>query len=481
MASKFRIPFHLRLFAALLLFLGVFFVCFFLFQYRRERDFKVEMLHAHMQHLNRRLSEVLKTGDDPAEWLERENESYPEPFRITLIRPDGRVVFDSEESPELMDNHLSRPEVQSALRRGNGHTIRRLSASTSGDYFYSATRCDSLIIRSALPYDFTLREALRVDDHFLWFMLGIGAAAVCAGYLISRRLGENIARLRRFALRADNGEEPHDIGPFPHDDLGEISEHIVRLYTQLKHTKDALEQEHNLLLNQKEEQSRLKKQLTQNISHELKTPVSSIQGYLETILDNPNLTAEQRKDFLRKSYTQTERLAHLLRDISSLTRMDEAGRIIEKEPLDLRTVIDEVLEETAVQRNAKGIAVTERIEKTLPMSGNREMLHSIFRNLIDNATAYSGGDRIRIVLEEETDDEYTLLFADNGAGVGEEHLARLFERFYRIDKGRSRSMGGTGLGLAIVKNAVILHGGSIHASLPREGGLAFHFTLRKQS
>ncbi|MBM6865142.1 two-component sensor histidine kinase [Bacteroides caecigallinarum] len=233
-------------------------------------------------------------------------------------------------------------------------------------------------------------------------------------------------------------------------------------------------------ITQEEEQARLKRQLTQNIAHELKTPVSSIQGYLETILSNPNIPKETVKTFLERSYAQSNRLTTLLRDISVLTRMDEAPEMMERESVNLSLVVENIINEVNLELEEKHIKVINLMPQALMINGNHSLLYSIFRNLMDNAIAYAGTNiQITINCFREDDTFYYFSFSDSGVGVEEEHLTRLFERFYRVDKGRSRKLGGTGLGLAIVKNAVLFHGGTIFAKNAPNGGLEFVFTLQK--
>ena len=231
---------------------------------------------------------------------------------------------------------------------------------------------------------------------------------------------------------------------------------------------------------QEEEQARLKRQLTQNIAHELKTPVSSIQGYLETIINNPQMPADKEKAFLERSYIQSNRLTCLLRDISVLTRMDEAPELVEREVVNVSKLVENILNEVALSLEEKEITVHNSLPTNLVLNGNSSLLYSIFRNLTDNAIAYAGtGIQLTISSFREDENFYYFSFADNGVGIPEEHLNRIFERFYRVDKGRSRKLGGTGLGLAIVKNAVYFHGGTIFAKNVPDGGVEFVFTLQK--
>jgi signal transduction histidine kinase len=229
-----------------------------------------------------------------------------------------------------------------------------------------------------------------------------------------------------------------------------------------------------------EHENELKRHLTQNISHELKTPVSSILGYMESILDNPDIDPQRQRFFVERSFQQAQRLRDLLQDISTLNKIDEGKRVFEIESCNITEVITDVLKDVHLQIEKKECTITQNLQDDLLIQGNRSLIYSIFRNLIDNALAY-GGEKLTINIScyREDDRFYYFSFSDNGVGVAEEHLNRLFERFYRIDKGRSRKMGGTGLGLAIVKNAVLHHHGTISAKNVPTGGLSFIFSLRK--
>ncbi len=233
-------------------------------------------------------------------------------------------------------------------------------------------------------------------------------------------------------------------------------------------------------ITQQEQESRLKRQLTQNISHELKTPVSSIRGYMETILTT-EMDEKRKHMFLERCYAQSKRLTDLLCDISMLNRLDESKDLYDTDQTDLQKIIDEVINESQSALEEKQMSIkTLQIESPMPLRGNYGLLYSIFRNLTDNAIAYAGiGTQITIDCYHKDSNYYYFSFSDNGIGVPEEHLNRLFERFYRVDKGRSRKAGGTGLGLAIVKNAVLFHKGEISAKNGVCGGLNFLFSLRK--
>ena len=234
-------------------------------------------------------------------------------------------------------------------------------------------------------------------------------------------------------------------------------------------------------ISRQEEESRMKRQLTQNVSHELKTPVSSIQGYLETILSNPDLSSDKRQFFLERCYSQSTRLTGLLRDISVLNRLDEAYEMFDLTEVNITKLIAEIQKECSQDMEEKHITSEIILPGDPTVFGNNSLLYSIFRNLYDNAIAYAGENiRITVNCYKEDPKYYYFSFSDNGVGIPEEHINRIFERFYRVDKGRSRKIGGTGLGLSIVKNGVNFHKGQISAKSSPGKGVTFFFTLKKK-
>lgn len=582
--GKHILSFSQKLFLSVISLFLVFASCFITYQYQREKDYKVELLDIQLQDYNERLHQRLRETPDTL-WSTILNQYTHKEIRFTLIDLNGVVLFDSyKKDIRNLANHIKRPEVQMALKAGKGYDVRRTSETTGTPYFYSATVYDSYIIRSAKPYDVNLMRNLAADPRYLWFTAIVSLILIFIFYKLTSKLGTAINQLREFAKRADKNEpiEMDIQSAFPHNELGEISQHIIQIYRRLHETKEALyiereklithlqtsreglgvftKDKREILVNNlftqysnlisdsnlqtteeifsvcefqkitdfiskvqqrpsgkeekrmsisinkngrifiieciifqdlsfeisinditlEEEQVQLKRQLTQNIAHELKTPVSSIQGYLETIVNNENIPHDKMMTFLDRCYAQSNRLSRLLRDISVLTRMDEAANMIDMEKIDISVLVGNIVNEVSLELEQKQITVVNSLKPKIQLRGNYSLLYSIFRNLMDNAIAYAGTHiYINISCFREDEHFYYFSFADTGIGVSQEHLNRLFERFYRVDKGRSRKLGGTGLGLAIVKNSVIIHGGTISAKNKQGGGLEFLFTLSK--
>ena len=223
---------------------------------------------------------------------------------------------------------------------------------------------------------------------------------------------------------------------------------------------------------------RLKQEMTGNIAHELRTPVTSIRGYLETVLETP-LPKEKERDFINKAYKQTLALSELIRDMSLLTKIEETPGSFNFGNVNLKSIVNRVVAELEPAMQAKGTSLDDRLPEGLTIHGNESLIYSVFRNLTDNVINHAGEDvDITLSLRGERNGYAYISFADNGCGIKDKSkLNRLFERFYRLDEGRTRDNGGSGLGLSIVKNIIALHGGTIIAKERREGGLEFLFTL----
>ena len=232
----------------------------------------------------------------------------------------------------------------------------------------------------------------------------------------------------------------------------------------------------------REKTRRLKQEMTGNIAHELRTPVTSIRGFLETILSN-NLDEEKKQEYLKRAYNQTQILSELIADMSLLTKMDEHAESLKKSKVSINELLQNIKTASAIALAEKNIQFNANLQEDLSITGNESLLYSIFRNLTDNVIRHAGENvsiNIR-TLPELNDGKIYFVFSDTGKGVGKNvMLERLFERFYRVEEGRSRDTGGSGLGLSIVKNAVLFHGGTITVRTGGENtGLEFLFSLKK--
>ncbi|MCD8179147.1 MAG: ATP-binding protein [Tannerellaceae bacterium] len=581
--GKRRISFSQRLFWSVLTIFLLFIACFFIFQYQREKSFAEDKLNNVLSNYNYQLYRYTQNAENIEEVVGKFIEDIPQQeLRVTIIDPSGKVLFDNNLQEEL-SNHNNRQEVIKARSFGQGFAIRH-SDTTGKQYFYSATNIGDFIYRSALPYDPVLKELLKIDTGFIYFLTIMAILFLFVISSFTRSIGKTVSKLKEFALHAYNGQMSDTDYVFPDDELGDIAKHIITLHHRQQKSASALSMEREKLMKHfqyakegfamfdpngkeilsnilfiqffnilsdtcihqaeealelvetepvklflkknlsnrnrkknvlreavtidkngkifliecllfldnsyeisihdisiREQESRMKKQLTQNIAHELKTPVSSIQGYLETILSNPGLDPEKKEAFLERCYAQSSRLTHLLRDISVLNRLDEAANMFDLTDIHITRLVAEIENEAAKRMQEKRITSEVILPGDPVIYGNYSLLYSIFQNLYDNAIAYAGED-IRITLNcyKEDPKYYYFSFSDTGTGISEEHINRIFERFYRLDKGRSRKAGGTGLGLSIVKHGVQFHKGQISAKSSPGKGLTFYFTLKKK-
>lgn len=339
-----------------------------------------------------------------------------------------------------------------------------------------------LIIGGVIIHRYSIINRISQYEHLneglFYGIIGVAILATVLAIILSMRFNRNMRNLKRVAEAMENGADVEQTQQdFANDELGDLSRHIIELYQRLRQASNDIEVEHDRAMHEEQEKLRIKRQLTNNINHELKTPVAAIQGYLETMIANPDMSDEERRTFIEKCYANSQRLTQLLTDVSTITRLEDGSSCIERDSVDLRGIIDEIAAEVALLPVEKQMRVNVNLPQPMLVKGNSSLLMSIFKNLTDNALSYSAGRDIFINIESADDKFYTLTFADNGIGVDDEHINHLFERFYRIDKGRSRKLGGTGLGLSIVKNAVLFHGGDISIANRRTGGLEFRITL----
>ncbi len=376
----------------------------------------------------------LKTPGEKGGNLEEVLSLMPPELRLTLVQRGGRVLYDNKIDPASMDDHSGRPEIVAAAAAGQGTSIRT-SDSSGDDYLYYARDDGSgIITRVALPYNIEVRSLLKPDNAFLYYVVTLFVVGLLFILYLGRYFGASVKRLR----------------------------------------------EHEA----KEKTRRLKHEMTGNIAHELRTPVTSIRGFLEIVLGN-ELDDARRRQYLQRAYSQTQTLSDLISDMSLLARIDEKQASFEFAAIDASRLLEKVRSDTSKGLIEKNIAFRADIPEGLVFRGNESLLYSVFRNLTDNVIAHAGeGVEIRIVAETVEDPDRRrgrmarVSFSDTGRGIDDEsHLERLFERFYRVNEGRTRDTGGSGLGLSIVRNTVALHGGTISVCNNKPRGLEFIFNL----
>ncbi|MDE7160258.1 MAG: HAMP domain-containing histidine kinase [Muribaculaceae bacterium] len=481
--EKFRLSYSARLMVMILGLCCMLVAVFMVFQYERENEYASQLLNARLQLLNTTILDHLEDGYTPDQWIPGLDLPFKS-LRITLVdKQSGEAVYDNvvENMPKL--NYLTLPEIKAALENEDGKAfVNSLAPSNNEQYFFSTQVGSTMIVRTGVPpFSVSVGKFLDGDRTFLWVMALALAVVGVLTWFATRAIGGTIKRLQKFARDAEGGVRIYDTEDFPNDELGSIAQTIVRLYVRLQQTTAERDRQQLMLMEEEENKQRIKRELTNNINHELKTPVASVQVTLETLIDYPDLPEEKRMQLLLRCESNARRLVTLLRDISTITRMDDGNSLIGREEINVSKVVEDIVEDSTPRAADKGMKIYCTLPPVVNIKGNAGLLESIFRNLIENAIAYSGGSKLTISMLEASPEMYTIIVADNGSGIAEEHLPRLFERFYRIDKGRSRQMGGTGLGLAIVKNAAQFHGGDVTVSNRSTGGLEFIITFPREA
>lgn len=439
----------------------------FAFMYtHRERVVKMEVLKSSMAPYADLIYSSLSADslsldkEAVSDAMERLLPVVPSSFRVTVLSEDAWVLFDNSADKDIVtDNHLNRPELAQARREGTGSEIR-FSKTLKREYLYLAKHYPGMYVRIALEYSESVLPVVIVENRYMVFILMVFAGVIAALVIIIRRISRPVKALKEFVGVVKDGGDDFNGIRFTDDELGEVGEKIMTAFRQLEETK------------------RYKQELTHNVAHELKTPVAGIMGYLETLLQQENIEKEQSRFFLERAYAQTIRLSAIINDISILNKIEEAPDKFGIETINIHNCIDEIRSDLSFRLEEKRIEFHNMVDEKLEIQGSYILIYSLFKNLIDNSVDHAG-DGVKIFIENTSalSGFAGFRYYDTGKGVAEEHRVRIFERFYRVEKGRSRKSGGSGLGLSIVKNAVTLHKGTIKAGNHPNGGLQFEFTL----
>lgn len=367
-------------------------------------------------------------------------------------------------------------------RIDEGADCRELVRDNMGDtYFLSRAESDDgrIMVLSALPFDADVSDAIDVDST-VWVVIGgCMFLTLFITYYFTRMLTRSVTLLKDFAYRAATGGHFTGYDKFPRNELGDISRQIVALYNERERAVEQIRKERKVAIHAIEEKVRVTRQMTNNINHEIKTPVGIVRGYLETILADPDMDTATRTRFLERMLSNVERLSGLLNDVSIMTRLENGGNKIAVNKVDMYDLVYQIEYDMPANNLAGEMEFSFDIPLECYVAGNYGLINGMICGLIRNAAMYSGGTKIGLRLISESERFYMFAFYDNGNGVAEEHLPHLFERFYRVDTGRSRKQGGTGLGLPIVKSTVVTHGGTISVHNRSTGGLEFIFSLPK--
>ena len=373
-------------------------------------------------------------------------------LRVTLIDLEGNVIFDNQLDESEMENHASREEFKEAKENGYGIS-KRYSSSLLKTFYYVAYKLDNNIIRVSKVADSTL-YILFINLWPLYIVsIVLIICAILLGFLLSKKIVDPINNI--------NLEHPLENNKYK-----EIEPLLIRIETQ----KNELMKENEEVLNA----SKVRQEFTSNVSHELKTPLHVISGYAELIKEGIVKDSDV-KEFGEKIYSEASRMSKLVEDIMKISKL-ESDKAVEKTQLNLKNIVVAIVDSLMIEADKKNVKFKLSLNDC-SIRGNYDSIYSLIFNLVDNAIKYNKTNGKITIKLQEVSNNVILSVKDTGIGIPKEDLDRIFERFYRVDKSRSKDSGGTGLGLAIVKHSLIVNNATIKVESELKKGSTFTVTF----
>lgn len=359
--------------------------------------------------------------------------SLEEDIRVTLVHADGTVYYDNFADPNAMDNHANRPEIRQALENGSGSDIRNSSTVDQSAFYYAVRLKNGDVMRLAQEASNIWSVYFRSMPLIMLLAAGMACVSLYLAHLLTARLVQPIERMTAH--------------------LNNVSG--VARYPELEPFMDMIEQQHEEILRS----ANMRVEFTANVSHELKTPLTSISGYAE-LIESGMAQGEQAKTFAAEIHKSANRLLTLINDIIRLSQMDAPMPDLKFEPVDLAQIATNTFEQ--LEMSARKADVTLQLDaKPAMVEADRQMMDELLYNLCDNAIRYNvHGGSVKLEVRPVRD-KVIVCVQDTGIGISPENQEHVFERFYRVDKSRSKATGGTGLGLAIVKHIAVKHNAQI--------------------
>ncbi|MDE5812621.1 MAG: HAMP domain-containing histidine kinase [Muribaculaceae bacterium] len=483
-----RFSYRLKIFLPISIMIWLMIGVFAYFQHQREMDMRRAAIKARVEMINARIISLHEHDEDITSFVKFLDEYYD----ASIYEDVSVAVYNAINGSVLADIGFVAPapdkiSTTSGILKGNdlndsdnNPVSSQLDPSKAFYYEETVSPDGAIRVQTILPSNENLQRAVTGGNSWWILILISGLLITIVLYITTYHVARNVSYLRDFAEEASGDGNPNIDSiesKFGNDELGEISRKIIQLYRERNDAIEARELEHSVALKATEERSNMKRQMTNNISHELKTPVGVIRGYVDTLVENPDMDNDSRHHFMLKTQQHVERLCNLLNDLSTMTRLDEASTKIPREKIDFQQLIEGVKHDIEESGIAGEMEFWNDIEPDTFIVGNNALITGAIMNLAKNAINYSKGTEMGVKMLTKNERFYTFCFYDDGTGVEEEHIPYLFERFYRVDKGRSRKAGGTGLGLPIVKSTINSMGGSITVRNAKPHGLEFVFTL----
>jgi len=394
--------------------------------------------------------------------------------RLTVVDAKGKVLRDSEARPEAMESHIGRPEIQAALSGRQGSS-RRHSPTTGVDYLYVAIPYENGALRLAVPLAELKPHVAAVRRRILAATALAFLPAVLLAAFFARSVSSRLGKIIDYSRRIAAGEFEARLEIRGRGELSVLSDRLNETAAKLQEMFEALEREHAEL----QKLERFRKDFVINVSHELRTPLASIQGYTETLLDGALYDPENNVRFLSIIRQNAERLGRLIADLMTISRLELKTQKFQFASYRANALLSEAVDSMLPVAAKKNVSLRlEAADASAEVFCDSEAVQQILINLLDNAVKYTPeGGSITVGARASGPDFVEIYVRDTGIGIPAEDLPRLFERFYRVDKARSRELGGTGLGLSIVKHLVRAQGGAVRVESAVNQGSEFSFTL----
>ena len=487
---KHQLSYQWRLFLPLATILCIVFGLIIYYQYKREADYRAQIFGSELEMIDNRILNAYDEDVNLRTFLNFIQKFFKgsvfEGVRVSVYF-DGQLQYSLGTPIPFDDDGLTLRGygLDNSPTEGSERKIiagRTVGSDEDGNrYLFSKTKSSDgrVTVRTAMPYSDNVHDAIDVDTTVWLVIIGCLLTTLLVTYYFTSILSRNVVLLKDFAYRATTGGRFSGEDKFPRNELGEISREIIKLYRERLKAMELIKKERKIAINAIEEKVKITRQLTNNINHEIKTPVGIIRGYLESIIADPEMDTATRNRFLDRMLMNVERLTDLLNDVSTMTRLENGADMIAVEKIDMHDLVYQIESDLPANNLSGNLEFSFDIPFECNVSGNYNLIQGMICGLIRNAALHSGGTEIGLRMISENKRFYVFSFYDNGNGVSSEHIPHLFERFYRVDTGRSRKMGGTGLGLPIVKSTIIPLGGTISVHTRSTGGLEFIFTPPK--
>lgn len=489
MVSKRRISYQWRMFLPLAIGLWIAMIAMGLWVFSMNSKIKRERVYGELNLVNESVKSIYTDEEINNDQLRRVMRFVYDYYRKSPEYKNISIsLYDNDELIVAYGTPIPLPDADLAYTSGLRDSRGTVSGSVVGDvdnkdgfFYFNPSEPDSTHVRviTAIPYSEEANKA--IEPNYVTYVLLFSLAVVLTliAFFSSRHIARNIKLLREVAKQAATDPNFMPAVDFPHDELGDINRQIVHIFNERSQAMKRQKREHAVALHAIEDKAQAKRQMSSNINHELRTPISVIKGYLDTIMANPDMDPEACRNFVAKAQNHADRLVSLIQDVSAITRLEDGADRISTSPMNFHDLVFTLSSEIEESHVLDNMVFNYDIPMDCDVMGNYNLLSAMIMNLARNSAAYSKGTMCELLYAGEDGNSYIFVFRDNGVGVGEEHLSHLFERFYRVDSGRARKAGGTGLGLSIVESTVTSHGGTITVENRPEGGLSFRFTLPK--